>query len=133
MRPHEPPRARVLIVDDNEDAREIYARVLASAGFQVEQAAGGIEGLQRGLELGPDLIVMDLFMPGGDGWQLIRDLRSDERTRHTPVLVVTANRLAEGDPELRKANCDGLLLKPVLPAILLRAVRDLLDARSGSS
>jgi CheY-like chemotaxis protein len=77
----------VLLIDDDRDIRLTYADILGDDGVVVAQAGDGRDGFQRAIETPPDLIITDITMPIMDGWELLRRLRTDERTRHIPVIV----------------------------------------------
>jgi len=98
----------ILVVDDSEDDREMYAQYLSQKGYRVSSAADGTEGLEKAFKLQPDLILMDLWLPRRGGWQTTREIRLDERTKHIPVLVITGHLYPR--PEL--LGCDGWLAKP---------------------
>jgi two-component system, cell cycle response regulator DivK len=119
----------VLIVEDYEDAREMYAEYLQYAGFRVAEARNGIEALQIAQEQLPDVILMDLALPGMDGWEATRRLKSDERTRRIPVIAVTGHALSGHSDTARKAGCDAFVSKPCLPDALVLEVRKMLDTR----
>lgn len=119
----------VLIVEDYEDAREMYAEYLQYAGFRVAEARNGMEALQIAQEKLPDVILMDLALPGMDGWEATRRLKSDERTRRIPVIAVTGHALSGHSDTARKAGCDAFVSKPCLPDALVLEVRKMLDSR----
>ncbi len=96
----------VLLVDDFQDNREMYAMYLEHAGLQVAEAGNGHEALDQAFRLLPDLIVMDLSLPGIDGWEATRRLKADERA----------------------AGCDAFVTKPCLPEQLLSEIRKVLAA-----
>jgi len=75
------------LIDDDRDIRLTYADILGDDGVVVAQAGDGRDGFQRAIETPPDLIITDITMPIMDGWELLRRLRTDERTRHIPVIV----------------------------------------------
>ncbi len=82
---------KIIAVDDDKEAREIMMFVLTRHGFEVETASNG-QQLQHLLNLQlPDLIVLDVMMPGEDGYRICRSLRDDARTQHIPVIIVTAH------------------------------------------
>lgn len=123
-------KPRVLVVDDLEDNRELYAAYLEIAGFEIEKAVDGRDALDRIAARPPELVVMDLAMPRLDGWQATRMLKADPKTRGIPVLVLTAY---DGDEDLqraRDAGADDVATKPMLPRHLLERVRALLGARA---
>lgn len=116
----------VLVVDDFAAARHMYGHFLTSSGFRVEEAQGGPEAIEKGLALRPDLILMDLAMPGMDGWEAIRRLKSHARTKNSRIVVITGMAHAGGAKKAKQAGCDAYLLKPCLPESLLGVVRSLL-------
>jgi len=118
----------VLLVDDFQDNREMYAMYLEHVGFRVAEAANGFEALEQATRLLPDLIVMDLSLPGLDGWEATRRLKADERTRHIPVLALTSHALEGFSEGARAAGCDGFVTKPCLPEELVAEIRRLLAA-----
>jgi CheY-like chemotaxis protein len=127
-RPRNPPiRPLVLIVESHEDTRMLYELALAARGFDVVAARNGDDPYRRAWETHPDVIVTDLPMPTYDGWQFLRDLRLDPRTRDIPVIAVTGYL----QPSVReRADRDGfaaLFPKPCLPDELASGIRQVLD------
>jgi two-component system cell cycle response regulator DivK len=118
----------ILVVDDYQDAREMYAEYLQFSGFRVAEAKNGNEAVEKAFELRPDLILMDLSLPGKDGWEATRELKSDERTRHIPVVALTGHALAGASEGAKKAGCDSFVTKPCLPDDLVVEVRRMLNA-----
>jgi CheY-like chemotaxis protein len=123
-----PAEPLILVVDDFQDNREMYADFFAFSGYRVAQAADGVEALERAYALTPDLIVMDLSLPGLDGWEATRRLKGDPRTRHIPVIAVTGHALAGHSQRAAEAGCDAFVTKPCLPEELVARVRTLLEA-----
>ena len=123
-------KPRVLLVDDFPDAREMYAEYLEFSGFQVVQAANGVEALQRAVDDHPDIILMDLSLPVMDGWEATRRLKADARTAHIPVVALTGHALAGVSEGAKKAGCDAFITKPCLPDALVKEIRKLLDLES---
>ena len=121
------PHPLILVVDDYQDAREMYAEYLQFSGFRVAEARNGNEALTQAFELKPDLILMDLSLPGMDGWEATRVLKSDERTRHIPVVALTGHALAGASEGAKKAGCDSFVTKPCLPDDLVVEVRRMLN------
>jgi two-component system, cell cycle response regulator DivK len=117
----------ILIVDDFQDNREMYAMYLTHSGLKVAEAADGDEALAQAFQLLPDLIVMDLSLPGLDGWEATRRLKADARTAHIPVLALTSHALDGFSEGARAAGCDGFVTKPCLPEQLLAEIRTMLD------
>jgi CheY-like chemotaxis protein len=118
----------ILVVDDYQDAREMYAEYLVFSGFRVAEARNGNEAVAQAFALTPDLILMDLSLPGMDGWEATRLLKADERTRHIPVVALTGHALAGASEGARKAGCDSFVTKPCLPDDLVVEVRRMLSA-----
>ena len=118
----------VLVVDDYDDTREIYATCLEHAGYRVAVAADGREAVALALELDPDVIVMDLAMPVMDGWEATRVIKRDPRTRGIRVIAVTGHSGDDVERAAVRAGCDAFFMKPVLPAQLLHSVQRSLGA-----
>jgi CheY-like chemotaxis protein len=117
----------ILVVDDYEDAREMYAEYLRFCGFRVAEARNGNEALEQAFTLMPDLILMDLSLPGMDGWEATRQLKADERTRQIPVVALTGHALAGASEGAKRAGCDSFVTKPCLPDDLVVEVRRMLS------
>ena len=117
----------VLLVEDDPAGRLMYAEWLTLAGFSVEQAHNGLQALERATELRPDAIVTDLNIPGIDGYELTRRLKSDDRTSTIPIVAVTGYGPFTQDPSrASRAGCDAVIPKPCLPEDLETTVRSLL-------
>jgi len=113
--------AVVLIVDDYQDCREMYAAYLTLAGFRVLKAANGRDALAIARRSVPDLVLMDLGLPGLDGCETTRLLKEDAVTCHIPVVALTAQCLLD-DEVLRATGFDGLITKPCRPDDLAERV-----------
>ena len=120
----------ILIVDDFPDNREMYTQFLEFSGLRVAEAQNGMEALERAFDLLPDLIVMDLSLPGLDGWEATRRLKADERTRAIPVIALTGHALAGHSKGAMEAGCDAFITKPCLPERLLEEIQAMLRGRS---
>jgi CheY-like chemotaxis protein len=128
------PATLVLLVDDYPDNRDIYVQFLTYAGLRVEEAGNGHQALDKAFTLRPDVIVMDLSLPGLDGWEATRRLKQDPRTRDIPVIALTGHALAGHSKVAFDAGCDAFITKPCLPERLLDEIRAILTAarpRSG--
>jgi two-component system, cell cycle response regulator DivK len=117
----------ILVVDDYQDAREMYAEYLQFSGFRVAEAKNGNEAVEKAFALKPDLILMDLSLPGMDGWEATRRLKADEATKHIPVVALTGHALAGASEGAKKAGCDSFVTKPCLPDDLVVEVRRMLN------
>jgi len=113
----------ILIVDDFLDNRQMYAEYLAFSGLRVEEAENGHQALEKAFAMLPDLIVMDLSLPGIDGWEATRRLKADPRTKRIPVIALTGHALAGHSRGAMDAGCDAVIIKPCLPEHLLEEVR----------
>jgi CheY-like chemotaxis protein len=120
-------RPRVLLVDDYPDAREMYSEYLQFSGFDVVEAANGMEALQSAIDRSPDIILMDLSLPVMDGWEATRRLKADERTASIPVVALTGHALAGISEGAKKAGCDAFVTKPCLPEDLVKEIRRILE------
>jgi two-component system, cell cycle response regulator DivK len=127
---HTPVKGRaqplVLVVEDYQDAREMYAAYLQFSGFEVAEAANGIEAIEKTHELLPDIVLMDLALPRMDGWEATRRLKNDARTQHIPIVALTGHALAGHAEGAREAGCDAFVTKPCLPDALVAEIRRLL-------
>jgi chemosensory pili system protein ChpA (sensor histidine kinase/response regulator) len=113
----------VLLIDDDRDTRLLYSGILRQEGVVVAQAGDGQDGFQRAIETLPNLIITDISMPIMDGWELMRRLRTDERTRHIPVIVCSGGHRPRGQLEVEPNAYIG---KPCDPDELRLQVRRLL-------
>jgi len=119
----------VLIVDDDENIRALLARILVDEQIPVSVAADGEEALRIVTEQAPRLVLLDLMMPGMDGFEVLRRLRADERTRHIPVVIVTAKTLSPEEERLLSTEASMIVTKNGVPlAHLLDQVRAVLEA-----
>ena len=123
-------RPLVLLVEDQDDLRQLYARQLAMSGFDVIEAVNGADAISHTASHAPDVVLMDLSLPVIDGWEATRRLKNDERTAHIPVVALTAH---DGSGELQRATragCDWFVPKPCPPDALITEVRRVLAARA---
>ena len=122
---------RILVVEDNEKNMKLFRDVLSATGYRTLEATTGGEAVELATEQAPDLVLMDIQMPGFDGVEALRRLRADERTAAIPVLAVTAQAM-QGDRERFLAEgFDGYLSKPVNVRELIGTVRQHCDGRTG--
>ena len=125
------PRGRVLIVDDFEDARELYGEFLRLQGFEVTGAADGPEALNLALPAQYDVIVLDLALPRMDGLAVLRELRRNPATQKTPIIILSASVGQEPREEALQAGADLFLEKPCLPDELENAIASFLHRSQG--
>ena len=124
---------RVLVVDDHEDTRQMSVIVLRSQGFDAVTADGAAAGFTAACSDRPDVIVTDLAMPDGDGWELVHQLAADARTKDIPVVVVTACATESVVQRAQNEKCAGFFFKPCAPDVLAGALRQVIAARVHSA
>lgn len=118
--------AKLLLVEDNELNRDMLARRLEKRGFQLVIATDGLMGIVMAKREMPDLILMDMSLPGLDGWQASRQLKSDNTTARIPIIALTAHAMAEDREKAMAAGCDEYETKPVELTSLLAKIQALL-------
>ncbi len=122
--------ALILLVDDNEVNRMLHSHYLIANGFRVEQACDGAEAIAKATALRPDLILMDVQMPGMDGLEATRRLRRDERFRNTPIIALTALAMTGDEERCLDAGADCYFSKPAPLKKLVSTVKELLHGDS---
>jgi two-component system cell cycle response regulator DivK len=118
---------RILVVEDQEDNRRILHDLLTSVGYAVLSAEDGLEGVRRAGRERPDLILMDIQLPGIDGYEATRRIKADPELAKIPIIAVTSYALSGDDLKAMEAGCDGYVTKPFSPRQLLAKVRGFLD------
>ena len=115
-----PANCTVLVVDDHTDSRELLTDFLTISGFTVASASDGAEALQRTRELKPQVVLMDLSLPGAmDGWEAIRRIKSDSENRDSTVVVITGWANHPAHERAVRAGASAVVVKPVdLPALV---------------
>jgi two-component system cell cycle response regulator DivK len=112
----------VLIVEDNPLNMKMFAVLLEAGGYTVLQAADGLAGLDLARRVRPQLIIMDLDLPGISGLVATRTLKSDPQTSNIPILLTTATEVAADNREVGECGCDGFMPKPISVASFLETV-----------
>jgi len=125
-------RARILVVDDERDNRELLDLILSWEGFVVLTASTGEEALASVLSDAPDLILLDVMMPGMDGYHVASKLKGDIATRQIPIIIVTALTDTNAQMRGRSAGAEGFLAKPVDRDNMVKTVRTLFRTTYGS-
>jgi DNA-binding response OmpR family regulator len=120
---------RILIADDDDGLRHLLRLVLCREGFEVIEAADGTEALARAYDSSPSLVLLDVMMPGLDGFDVCRQLRSDQRTHRLPIVFVSAIDDIKQRNELMKLGADDCIRKPIGPRDLIARVRDVMERR----
>ncbi|MEX2572456.1 MAG: response regulator [Gemmatimonadota bacterium] len=126
---NQPERAQaprsILIAEDNPDSRDALRALLEAYGFRVLEAENGQEAVHRGIDLKPDLVLMDIMMPVMDGLEATRTLRSSQVFRQVPILALTA--MAGSREMALDAGCDDHLAKPIDVPTFLSTIRQWLE------
>jgi two-component system cell cycle response regulator DivK len=126
-------KKRVLVVEDHEENRRILRLLLASASIDMIEALTGEEGVTVAERERPDLILMDIQLPGLDGYEATRRIKANPAIRHIPIIVVTSYALSGDDVKAFEAGCDAYVTKPFVPRELLAKVREFLAKQPGAS
>ena len=114
---------RVLCIEDQADNRRIVRDLLTSVGFEVIEAVKGDEGVSTAEREKPDLILMDIQLPGIDGYEATRRIKANPALAHIPIIVVTSYALSGDEEKARSAGCDAYIAKPFDAMELLSMVR----------
>jgi two-component system cell cycle response regulator DivK len=115
-------RKAVLVIDDHEDNRRILRDLLRSAGYEVIEATTGEDGVATAKARTPDLILMDIQLPGIDGYEATRRIKADDALRHIPLIVVTSYALSGDDAKALTAGADAYVAKPFSPRAILAKI-----------
>ncbi len=119
-------REKVLIVDDNLMIQNLFKKMLSSGGYHVEIASDGFEAGAKTIQFKPDLIILDLFMPGIDGFDVCRQIKNNSELSHIKILACTGYGTQENKDRIMESGADGFMVKPVDRNTLLRNVENLL-------
>ena len=117
---------RILVIEDTEDNRQIVRDLLESAGYVLIEALDGLEGVAAAEREHPDLILMDIQLPGIDGYEATRRIRAVPALAAVPIIAVTSYALSGDEAKTRAAGCDGYVAKPFSPRQLLAKIREFL-------
>jgi two-component system cell cycle response regulator DivK len=116
----------ILVVEDQEDNRRIMRDLLSSVGYEVIEAVTGEEGVAAAETHRPDLILMDIQLPGLDGYEATRQIKANPDLEHIPIIVVTSYALSGDDVKAFEAGCNAYVSKPFSPRELLAKIREYL-------
>jgi len=103
----------VLVVEDDQDNREMVIKVLKHNGYRAIEAVDGEEAVERAKAENPDLILLDLYIPKMDGYEVTRTLKGDQGLQHIPIIALTAQAMKGNREEALAAGCDGYIPKPI--------------------
>ena len=117
----------ILIVDDEEDVLDLLQLVFETSGFAVRRAATGKSAVSIAYEEPPDVVLLDVMMPEMDGWQVLRTLKADERTRQVPVVMLSARAERRDKMIGLQEGAEGYIAKPFSPAEVVREVQSFLE------
>jgi two-component system, cell cycle response regulator DivK len=122
--------SKVLLVEDNEMNRDMLSRRLMRRGYQVVMAFDGQQAVDMALSERPDLILMDMSLPGLDGWEATRRIKAATATRTIPVIALTAHAMSDDREKALQAGCDDYDTKPIDLPRLLGKMSAALDRKS---
>jgi two-component system, cell cycle response regulator DivK len=123
--------AKILLIEDHEQNRYLVTFLLERHGYSVVSAADGLRGIEMACSLSPDLILLDIQLPGMDGYQVARSIRELDNLRETPVVAVTSYAMVGDRERALAAGCDAYMEKPIDPDTFVAQVEACL-ARAGS-
>jgi CheY-like chemotaxis protein len=112
----------VLIVEDNDVLREMFRRRLLRRGYEILLAVDGEEGVLLASEFVPELILLDMSLPGKNGWAIAKELKSEKRTKDIPVIAITAHAMRGDREKALQAGCDHYVTKPIHFPTLYKAM-----------
>ena len=115
---------RILVIEDQEDNRRIMRDLVTSAGYEMIEAVTGEDGVASAEANRPDLILMDIQLPGLDGYEATRRIKANTALRQVPIIAVTSYALSGDDVKAFDAGCDGYVTKPFSPRALLAKIRE---------
>jgi two-component system cell cycle response regulator DivK len=104
---------KILVVDDNQDGRELVVKILKNRGYQMIEAVDGEEALEKAIAENPDLILMDISIPKLDGYEVTRRLKSQVKFKDTPIIALTAHAMKGDKEKAMEAGCEGYISKPI--------------------
>jgi len=122
---------KILVVDDEKDVLDLVRRVLIRGGFEVITALDGKEGLAKVYNEAPDLMILDINMPGMDGWEVCRKIREDPLYKHLPIIMLTVRRTKKDQLKGLNLGSDEYITKPFYPTELIARVKTVLQRAEG--
>ena len=118
-------RKVILVAEDADDVREMYRAWMELANLEIIEAIDGVQAVELTRQRQPDAILMDLSMPRLDGWEACRRLKADPKTRHIPIIAISAHGYSDAKRRALEAGCDCFVGKPCTPDTLEACLRDL--------
>jgi two-component system, cell cycle response regulator DivK len=119
---------RILVIEDHDENRRILRDLLTSGGFEIIEAVTGLDGVRMAEKERPDLILMDIQLPGIDGYEATRRIKANPALHQIPIIAVTSYALSGDDAQALEAGCDAYVAKPFSPRALLAKVRQYLPS-----
>ena len=104
---------KILIVDDNQDSRELVVKILKNRGYQLIEAIDGEDAFEKAIAESPDLILMDISIPKIDGYEVTRMLKSRKEFKYTPIVALTAHAMKGDREKAMESGCEGYIAKPI--------------------
>ncbi|MCX5719278.1 MAG: response regulator [Nitrospirae bacterium] len=104
---------KILIVEDNQDSRELIVKILKNRGYQLIEAVDGEDALEKAITESPDLILMDISIPKIDGYEVTRMLKSRKEFKYTPIIALTAHAMKGDREKAMESGCEGYIAKPI--------------------
>ena len=126
-------KQRILVADDDDGLRQLLRLILAREGFEVIEAANGEQALALAVTVDPALILLDVMMPGLDGYDVCRRLKSDQRTGDVPVVFVSAAEDVMRRNEVQKLGAAACIQKPIGPRDLVARIKAVMNRRNGAA
>ena len=120
---------RILVIEDQEDNRQIVRDLVTASGYELIEATTGEEGLEVAARERPDLILMDIQLPGIDGYEVTSRIKANPKLRKIPIIAVTSYALSGDDKKAFAAGCDSYVTKPYSPRLLLAKIREYLPSK----
>ena len=125
-------KPRILVADDDDGLRQLLRLILAREGFEVFEAANGEQALAMAVAVDPAVILLDVMMPGLDGYDVCRRLKSDQRTGNVPVVFVSAAEDVYRRNEAQQLGAAACIQKPIGPRDLVARIRSVMNRRNGT-
>ncbi len=116
-------KTKVLVIEDNEQNLYLVTFIMEKNGYQVIQARNGIEGIEKAVHEKPDLVILDIQLPGMDGYEVARRLKENPEIRHIPIIAVTSYAMTGDREKILDAGCNGYIEKPINPDRFLDEVK----------
>ncbi len=123
---------KVLVVDDSKNIRKLITVVLSKENYKFSEASNGIEALEKAELEKPDLVILDIIIPGIDGLKVCEEIRKDPQTREAAIIILTSECTYEARENAHEAGADVFMMKPFEPADLRSAAKSLLELRKAA-